>query len=206
MRGLLPCRSAGSSKSRGTCLPFGLSAISLASWNARGFFALEPVAARRKLSYLRRLLKGNDVVMMQEAHGSMAQWNKLVGDLRLSHLVLYSSAGDFRQGGVAFFFKVSTFPLERFMICFDELVPGRAAAALVGIRSPSASFGEASFLGFGNVHVHQWEKCEEERVFAHIKGLQVQAKDDAAGLSGCFLVGDFNYRASGESSLRLGGC
>ena len=86
-------------------LPFALRSLSIATWNARGLFMLEARAARKKLGYLKRMLAFSDIVLVQESHGSEAQWGKLCADLRNSHRVYFSVSEEFRQGGLGFFVK-----------------------------------------------------------------------------------------------------
>ena len=64
-------------------------------------------------------------MLVQETHGAEVEWMRLAEALRHSHRILHSTAGEFRQGGIAFFIKLDTFPEERFVHYLDVVIPGR---------------------------------------------------------------------------------
>ena len=71
---------------KGPALPFALRGLSWATWNTRGLFAVDPKKARLKNAYLQRLLASTDCVVLQETHGTDEAWDRLITQLRMSHL------------------------------------------------------------------------------------------------------------------------
>ena len=61
-------------------------------------------------------------MLVQETHGAEVEWLRLAEALRHSHRMLHSTAGEFRQGGIAFFIKLDTFPEERFVYYLDVVI------------------------------------------------------------------------------------
>ena len=68
------------SQNRGDCRPGQFTGdISVATWNGQAVFCSDPYIHEEKVSFLAKLAKGHDAVMIQEAHGTAGMYEAWAG-------------------------------------------------------------------------------------------------------------------------------
>ena len=80
--------------------------LSLATWNANGFLAAEalPENRRKAKKTSRKLMRDNDIVAIQEAHGQSEHWITFKRQYAKSHKIFHSHDPDsHNKAGVAIF-------------------------------------------------------------------------------------------------------
>ena len=87
--------------------PGCLRGLSVATWNANGLLAKDSRVARRKAGDFKRLAHSFDILYLQKMHGDDDRVKRLVGDLRTTHFLEYSSVDVHGAGGIAILAKTS---------------------------------------------------------------------------------------------------
>ena len=76
------------------------NSLKIISWNDRAVFAASPKWRRPKHDLLWKLIFNNDILLLQEVHGSESDLLLLLDRLLTSHFMLYSFSGRRDTGGV----------------------------------------------------------------------------------------------------------
>lgn len=167
--------------------------LTLCSWNARGLLGLCPQLRRRKVTYLHGLLSRHVVAMVQEVHGD-ARAAKAMLHLNSSQwFVHYVPGASTASGGLLFVVARSAFPRDAdFQV--RVLVPGRVAKLAIRAAGLRMEFVNVHFFGFS---------AEETRMVRSLLGALRNAAAASPLSVACFVAGDFNFPAVGETRRKL---
>ena len=170
--------------------------IKIVSWNGRAVIAASPRWRRPKMSILWKLIHTNDIILLQEVHGSETSLLLLLSRLANTHFLVYSfcaSSNDHSDtGGVVILVRKSAFPDFSFFDSRSE-IPGRAM--FLALRHPSGFVFKV-----WNIHNYGFTVAQYRTLTNHIHTDASKAKSDP--LSYFTVVGgDFNQHR--DDSIRF---
>ena len=91
----------------------------IAAWNARGLFAVDPQARKRKLQEIERLCRIGDIIIVLKSHGSIADIEQTFP----SFLALCNLHAESSRGGIVFLVRESLVDCCR--LTYNKIVAGR---------------------------------------------------------------------------------
>ena len=174
-------------------LPKDLKQVKVATWNARGFFAVDSRMREKKLRYARRLVKKAHVLVILEAHGNEAQYESFKRDFARSHGIYYSLPSDQWAGGVLLMVDNDLLDKAEAAPTVEEVLASRVLAV-----DMEFSDGFLSFTGLHNFNFGS----SERKVLDFIRGKFDKAQN-STGRNVAFVAGDFNFLASGDLPVRV---
>ena len=149
------------------------------SWNTRGLFACIPAVRRRKLAILQSLLHRAPIVTVQEAHGTLFDFDNVFPDFTK----FINCSKESVAGGVAFF--VLTSWMDTVLLEYCKVIPGR----LSRLRFQPLDVDDV-LISIYSIHLEDADHSTEGR----LRMLSVLAETialDHAGLK--MVIGDFNF-------------
>ena len=173
--------------------------IRILSWNCRGLVVSDPSDRRKFLAFLRDLVKGANIVCLQEVHGLSYETQSEISILLPGWTVLYSAVRgpDGVQipgaGGVAVLLE----PKFQSFATWDnfELTPGRVQFVPINFGNKTLNIFNIHNYGLAESDV----RCVGERIL-----LCSRFDSSHPDLSASFVLGDLNYLSGRESPLKLG--
>jgi hypothetical protein len=113
------------------------TSLKVVSWNARALLHSDKKIVHAKMKVFLKLLKLHDVVLLQEAHGTIADWQHFEHQFFLSHRMFLSLSEDSNAGGIVNLVAKST--AGNVAIVHEDLAAGRAAFASVAMLHSTIS-------------------------------------------------------------------
>ena len=173
----------------------GIHSLSFVSWNTRGLIGRPGADTKLKHKTHIKLLKTNDIVIIQEGHGSSEAWERLKCELTNSHFVAYSCMDSHAKGGLGFFIKKHLCDLTVKEPELVEHVQGRAATLILRFQVGN--------IFVNNVHVENFDVQTSRKVIDILARNSHLASKDPSARSVSLTGGDFNFRVNDEQPNRI---
>ena len=191
--------SSGGEESRppGWYLPKGFDVLTLATWNADALLQTPGTPIRkRKFATLERLVRRNLITVVQETHGSPAQWEELQRNLAKTCKIYHSTIPDQRgAGGIAIFVNLALLNQCPNRPTATTLIHGRALE--VELIFPHSK------LTITGIHNHLDTPQLETSLAEHCARTTSLAQADPYGTHLHLVAGDYNFRNGDSPTYRV---